>query len=152
MHHFIIILFFLMSICTATRLHVGRRGVGVRLPVWARDFLFSMTEINTRNLPGGKGRPALDAGNLTAIYEPIVYKTWEPRRLISLHVSTACYRDSFTFITSILSLGPTQTPIQWIPEAVSLGIKRYGREADHLPPPSAEIKNDGVIPPLPQTS
>jgi hypothetical protein len=32
-----------------------------------------LTEMNTRNLPGSKGRPARKADNLTAIYEPIVY-------------------------------------------------------------------------------
>jgi hypothetical protein len=31
-----------------------------------------LTEMSTRNLPGGKGRPARKAENLTAIYEPIV--------------------------------------------------------------------------------
>jgi hypothetical protein len=31
-----------------------------------------LTEISTRNLPGGKGRPARGADNLIAIYEPIV--------------------------------------------------------------------------------
>jgi hypothetical protein len=31
-----------------------------------------LTEISTRNLPGGKGRPARKADNLTAICEPIV--------------------------------------------------------------------------------
>jgi hypothetical protein len=30
-----------------------------------------LTEMSTRNLPGGKGRPALEA-DLTAICEPIV--------------------------------------------------------------------------------
>jgi hypothetical protein len=33
-----------------------------------------LTEISTRNLLGGKGRPARRADNLTAICEPIVYK------------------------------------------------------------------------------
>jgi hypothetical protein len=28
------------------------------------------------------------------------------------------------------------------------GVKRLGHEADHSPPASAEVKNDGVIPPL----
>jgi hypothetical protein len=32
-----------------------------------------LTEMSTRNLPGGKGRPARKADNPTAIYEPIVY-------------------------------------------------------------------------------
>jgi hypothetical protein len=30
------------------------------------------TEMSTKNVPGGKGRPARKADNLTAIYEPIV--------------------------------------------------------------------------------
>jgi hypothetical protein len=56
-----------------------------------------LTEMSTRNLPGGKGRPARKADNLTAICESIVYKMWEPRRLTTLWAFTACYRDSFTF-------------------------------------------------------
>jgi hypothetical protein len=36
---------------------------------------------------------------------------------------------------------PTQPPIQWVPGALSLGVKRLGREADHSPPSSAEVKN-----------
>jgi hypothetical protein len=31
-----------------------------------------LTEMSTRNLPGGKGRPARKADNLTAVCEPIV--------------------------------------------------------------------------------
>jgi hypothetical protein len=34
----------------------------------------------------------------------------------------------------------TQPPIQWEPEALSLGVKRPGRETDHSPPSSAEVK------------
>jgi hypothetical protein len=41
------------------------------------------------------------------------------------------------------ALGPTQTPIHWIPGALSLRIKRPGREADHSPPSSSEVK-EGV--------
>jgi hypothetical protein len=39
------------------------------------------------------------------------------------------------------ALGPTQPPIKWVPGALSLGLKRQGREADHSPPSSAEVKN-----------
>jgi len=39
------------------------------------------------------------------------------------------------------ALGPTQPPIQWVPGALSLGVKRPGREADHSPPPGTEVKN-----------
>jgi hypothetical protein len=31
-----------------------------------------LTEMSTRNLTGGKGRPEREADNLTAVYEPIV--------------------------------------------------------------------------------
>jgi hypothetical protein len=37
-------------------------------------------------------------------------------------------------------LGPTQPPIQWVLGAISLGVKRPRREADHSPPFSAEVK------------
>jgi hypothetical protein len=47
----------------------------------------------------------------------------------------------FLFTTaSRTALGPTQPPIQWVPEALSLGVKWPGREADHPPPSSAEVK------------
>jgi hypothetical protein len=48
--------------------------------------------MSTRNLPGVK------SDNLSAICVSIVYKMWEPRRLKTLCASTACLRDSFTFI------------------------------------------------------
>jgi hypothetical protein len=48
----------------------------------------------------------------------------------------------FLFTTaSRTALGPTQPPIQWVLKALSLGVKRPGREADHTPPSSGEIKN-----------
>jgi hypothetical protein len=51
------------------------------------------------NLPGGKGQPARKADNLTVICEPIVCKMWEPQRFTTLWAFTACYRDSFTFLS-----------------------------------------------------
>jgi hypothetical protein len=39
-----------------------------------------------------------------------------------------------------MALGPTQPPIQCVPGAPSLGVKQLGREADHSPPSSAEVK------------
>jgi hypothetical protein len=54
-----------------------------------------LTEMSTRNLPGGKGWPARKADNLTAICEPIVYIMGEPRRLTNLWAFKACYKDSF---------------------------------------------------------
>jgi hypothetical protein len=43
-------------------------------------------------------------------------------------------------IVSRQALGPTQPPIQWIPGALSLGLKRRGCEADHSHPSSAEVE------------
>jgi len=39
------------------------------------------------------------------------------------------------------ALAPTQSPIQWVPGALSLELKQPGREADHSPPSSTEVKN-----------
>jgi hypothetical protein len=60
-----------------------------------------LTEMSTRNILGGRGRPARRADNLTAICEPIVYKMWEPQHLTTLWVCSACYRDSLTFFFTI---------------------------------------------------
>jgi hypothetical protein len=60
-------------------------------------------------------------------------------------------RDTIFLIitTSRPALGPTQLPTQWMPGTLSLGVKRQGCEPDHPPPPSADVKNGGAIPPLP---
>jgi hypothetical protein len=57
-----------------------------------------LTEMNTRNLPGGKGRPVRKADSLTAICQSTVYKMWEPRRLPTLWSSTVSYEDSFALL------------------------------------------------------
>jgi hypothetical protein len=47
----------------------------------------------------------------------------------------------FVFATaSRTALGLIQPPIQWVTGALSLRVKRPGREADHSPPSSAEVK------------
>jgi hypothetical protein len=48
---------------------------------------------------------------------------------------------NFVIIASRTALGPTQPPVQWVLGALSLGVKRPGREADHSPPSSVEVKN-----------
>jgi hypothetical protein len=48
------------------------------------------------------------------------------------------------------TLGPTQPPIQCEPGALSPEIKRLGREADHSPPSSAEVKNSWSYIPIPR--
>jgi hypothetical protein len=63
-----------------------------------------LTEMSTRNIPGGEGRPARKADNFTAIFEPIVHKMWEHQHLTALWVSTARYRDTFTLLFSIRAI------------------------------------------------
>jgi len=47
----------------------------------------------------------------------------------------------FLFITaSGPALEPNQSPIQWAPRDVSVGVKRQRREADRSPPSSTEVK------------
>jgi hypothetical protein len=46
--------------------------------------------------------------------------------------------------SSRLVLGPTQPPLQWVPGILSPGVKRSGREADHPPPTSAQVKNTWI--------
>jgi hypothetical protein len=49
----------------------------------------------------------------------------------------------FLFTTaSRTAVGPTQLPIQWVPGALSLGVKRPGREADHSPHLVPRSKNE----------
>jgi hypothetical protein len=48
----------------------------------------------------------------------------------------------FLFTTAFRpTQGPTQPPIQCVPGALSLGVERPVREADHSPPSSAQVKN-----------
>jgi len=49
-----------------------------------------------------------------------------------------------------MALGPTPPPIQWVTEALSLGVKRPGSEADHSPPSSAKVKNAWTYTSTPQ--
>jgi hypothetical protein len=70
------------------------------------------------------------------------------KRDSSVGIATGCGLDGrgsspdrvkiFLFLTmSIQALRPTQPPIQWVPGAISLGVKQPGHEADHSPPSSA---------------
>jgi hypothetical protein len=62
---------------------------------------------------------------------PIEVLGFDSRRRLGIFLFTTASRTV---------LEPTQPPIQWVSGAVSLGVKRPGREADHSPPSSAEVK------------
>jgi hypothetical protein len=44
------------------------------------------------------------------------------------------------YTKSRMTLGPTQPPIQWVPRALSLGVKWPGHEADRSNPSSVKVK------------
>jgi hypothetical protein len=55
----------------------------------------------------------------------------------------------FSLIHNVqIASGATQPHIQLLPGALSPGVKRQRREADHSPPSSAEDKKGGAIPPF----
>jgi hypothetical protein len=49
-------------------------------------------------------------------------------------------KENWEKLASRTALEPTQPPIQRVPAALSLGVKRPGREVNHSPPYSAEVK------------
>jgi hypothetical protein len=60
-------------------------------------------------------------------------------------------RDFLFFATSRPALRPILPHTQWVTGALSPGVKRLGREADHSPPSTTEVKKSGAMPP-PHTS
>jgi hypothetical protein len=71
------------------------------------------------------------AGSIAMGYE-LDDRGFESRQVVKIHLFTTASRST---------LGPIQPPIQSVPGTLSLGAKRPGREADHSPPSSAEVKN-----------
>jgi len=55
---------------------------------------------------------------------------FDSRRRLGIFLFTIASRTALKLI---------QPPIQWVPETLSLGVKRPGREAAHSPPSSAEV-------------
>jgi hypothetical protein len=60
--------------------------------------------------------------------------------------------DKFSPLHSVqVALGRSQLSIQWVPTVVSERVNRQGRETEHSPPSSVEVKNGGAISSLPHT-
>jgi hypothetical protein len=62
------------------------------------------------------------------------FDSWRGNIIVSPHINTGS--------------GTTELPIQWVPEALSQGVKWLGRDSDHSPPSSADVKSRD-IPPFP---
>jgi len=63
---------------------------------------------------------------------------------VPLHYSLfLCHVLPCRILSSATDVWHTQPLIQWVPEALSLGVRRPGREADNSPPSSVVVK-EGV--------
>jgi hypothetical protein len=62
---------------------------------------------------------------------------------MTLHIFLIEFIYGFFLLTaaSRTVLGPTHTPVHWVPGVLSPGVKRPLCEADHSPQPSTEVKN-----------
>jgi hypothetical protein len=54
-------------------------------------------------------------------------------------------------VSSRPALGSNQSPIQWVPGALSPGVKRPGCEVDHSPQTSAEVRKTWIYTSTPHT-
>jgi hypothetical protein len=59
------------------------------------------------------------------------YRGFKSRQGLGIFLFTTAFRSA---------LGPNQPPIQWVPGALSLWVKRPGREADYSSPSNADVK------------
>jgi hypothetical protein len=90
-----------------------------------------------------KKRPLMEHDSTLDINQH-VYSDWLWVGRLRGRSSSAGRGKTFVLSTSRPDLGPTQPPIQWVPGALSPGVKRPGREDDHSPPTSAEVKNTWI--------
>jgi hypothetical protein len=91
-------------------------------------------------------------GLLSDLYKICLEPGWRSRYSVWLRAGRQRGRSSSpsrvkNFLISTSSrpvLRPTEPPTQWVPGALSPGVKRPGREADRLPPTSAEVKKTWI--------
>jgi hypothetical protein len=97
---------------------------------WTRKFIAMFTNSPTLE-------PALASWVQSTSSHPVSLKYVF---MLGYWLDDRCSRVWFPEGTGNFSLHHHQPPFQWVPGELSLGVNRPGREADHSPPSSAEVK------------
>jgi hypothetical protein len=102
-------------------------------------------EIRTENLPNTSQECYENKVSFIAYVDYVLlksrYSDWLRAERQKVSELESRYGQVFPFSTSSRPvLGRTRPPIQWLPVALSPGVKRPGREADHSPPTVAKDK------------
>jgi hypothetical protein len=72
------------------------------------------------------------------IYAELCCK-YQFKNFVKIHI--LFQEQGFSLLHSVLTgCGAHQPPVQWVPDDLSLGVKRPGREANHSPTSSTEVK------------
>jgi hypothetical protein len=77
-----------------------------------------------------------DPGQLSRYNDELEGQSLVPKQGLEISLFSIEFRPA---------LGPTRSPIQWVPGDCFPGVKRPRREADHSPPFNAKVKNGGII-------
>jgi hypothetical protein len=120
---------------------------GINLPSYgSMEVQRSVQYHKTATLSGGGGKLGICLP--PAFVENVKIQVDKEKKIFD------CRQCKYFFFSTVFrpALGRTQPPSQWVLAALSPGLKRQVREADHSSPSIAEVRNDGSIPPLPYIS
>jgi hypothetical protein len=84
-------------------------------------------------------REVHDGQNIETFSQSYTWNAWKPKSC--RFIISSCHQMMYHHLHIVqIALGSTQPPIQWERGALSPGVKRQGRETDHSPPTSTEVK------------